>query len=442
MPLKQAPAEKIGKKILILTLSAGSGHFQAAKAKCSELVKKIPKERLLFCDILLDWLTPFVGKYATNAWNKAQKKGAVQTLGLLTNLQTLADWLFWPLFFWRAYRTLKKNQINYIIDTQPLGTSAIIKAIRLIEWETGHRILYEKILTDLPTTESSHFFKPIRSLSAKDRLYLRLVSTHPLLEESETETLFWYKNCKLELKDVTYKFPPLRESFHKYTNRPLTSAKQIFSLNAFNKDLTKKIKAIASYGPTPLTVEKTALHLTIHPEDKVALISLGGNPDKNALLEYAKLFIDSLLSLPPEQKGRKDLLFILCNDTQTDENSFYSLLLQQLEKKKEYPASLTILPLPFQTDKVLAPLLHRANAIITRSGGLTSMELLTVSHGKIWIHKGKASPLFPKFFLKQKAVREGMPSWERGNAEYLQAKKGALFITPETFKEVTSSYFS
>lgn len=69
------------------------------------------------------------------------------------------------------------------------------------------------------------------------------------------------------------------------------------------------------------------------------------------------------------------------------------------------------------------------------------MELLCVSRGKIWIHKGKPPENTPSFFLNRKSFQGGMPPWEKGNANYLEAKKGAHLVSPDTFKEVCQSYF-
>ncbi len=66
------------------------------------------------------------------------------------------------------------------------------------------------------------------------------------------------------------------------------------------------------------------------------------------------------------------------------------------------------------------------------------MELLSVSHGQIWIHKGTIAPNLPHFIPFGKI---GMPAWERGNADYLAAKRGAQIVTPETFPTLSSPYF-
>ncbi len=90
----------------------------------------------------------------------------------------------------------------------------------------------------------------------------------------------------------------------------------------------------------------------------------------------------------------------------------------------------------FQSDDVIATLYYRSDATFTRAGGLTAMELMSVAQGHIWIH----SEIRHGNNDDEKLGR-GMPIWEKGNANYLQQKKGAQFITPETFIDRCHPYF-
>ena len=90
----------------------------------------------------------------------------------------------------------------------------------------------------------------------------------------------------------------------------------------------------------------------------------------------------------------------------------------------------------FQCDDVIASLYYRSDATFTRSGGLTAMELMSVAQGQIWIHSETRHGT-----INGESLGRGMPIWERGNASYLQEKKGARFITPETFFDGCIPYF-
>ena len=130
------------------------------------------------------------------------------------------------------------------------------------------------------------------------------------------------------------------------------------------------------------------------------------------------------------------LLFVFCNKHTEHRNSLLKKGHSIIQKVKYFPDNLTVIPMCFQSDDVIASLYYRSDATFTRSGGLTAMELMSVAQGQIWIHSE----------LRQKTINgeilgRGMPIWERGNTIYLQKMKGARFITPETFIECCYPYF-
>lgn len=424
------------KSILILTLTGGGGHIQAAKAKYYETKASRPDALILEQDVLFDWVSKYLGVIVKHLWGSAQAKGNVFFLVWLSSGLRLADIIFWIPLFLSALKTCIKHDLDRIIDTQPLGTSAIIKAIRLIKWWKGKEIAYEKVITDLPTKEVKHFFSGIKHLSPKDRPFLKVLTTKPILEKGETESLFWETNCNLSIDSILYQSLPLRPAFSQYTNKKSLLSIDISFPSPSDLHLTHKI-----ISQSFLTVGRFKDHLSIPiaPEDKVSLIMLGANPNPNAILSYVNHFIRILKE--PLEPTRKDLLFIFCSSQVFIKPSLREELLRLVQTTKNYPKNLSIIPISHQNDQIIAPLLHRSNATLTKSGGLTSMELLTVSNGKIWIHQEPPAYTLPKIFLKTKPFHEGMPPWERGNARYLEIKKGAKLITPTTFETVTKDYF-
>jgi hypothetical protein len=425
------------KRILILTLTAGGGHIQAAKAKYLETKAAHPNGIILERDILFDWIWKYFGLFAKHLWGDAQARGNIFLLVCLSFALRLADFLFWVPFFLSALKTCLRYDIEKIIDTQPLGTSAIIKALRVIKWKTGKQISYEKVITDLPTIDAKHFFGGIKSLSSNDRPFLKVVTTKPILEFGETEEEFWKNNCNIPLSSIIYANFPLRPAFFEKTTQP----DEPFELNISilsPDDLHLTYKTV-SYGSVPVKRAKNQICIPIEPNDKVALMMLGANPNPKAVLSYTSRFIKALQnkSLP----NRKDLFFIFCSSQVSIKPNIRKQILNLIQDTKNYPSQLTIVPISNQNDLIIAPLLKRSNATLTRSGGLTSMELLAVSQGKIWIHKEPAPQKIPKFIPRMETFKQGMPPWERGNARYLEIKKGAKIITPETFDEVSKDYF-
>ncbi len=430
------------KRILILTLTAGGGHIQAAKAKYIETLAAHPDATILERDILFDWIWKYFGLFAKHLWGDAQAKGNIFLLVCLAFALKLADYLCWIPFFLNALSTCQKFKIDKIIDTQPLGTSAIIKALRIIKWRTGKVIEYEKIITDLPTEEAKHFFGGIKSLSVKDRPFIKVLTTRPILKTGETEEQFWIAHCNLPLSSILYAPLPLRPAFFQFgmeaNSNPMTEELVLDISIASPEDLHLTYKTL-SYGSLDAKRTKNHISIPIQPDDKVALMMLGANPNPKAVLSYTNNFIRILQK--KQYSYRKDIFFIFCSSQVSIRPNLRQQILSLIQKTKNYPVGLTIIPISHQNDLIVAPLLHRSDATLTRSGGLTSMELLSVAHGKIWIHKEPAPQTLPKFIPRTHTFSEGMPPWERGNARYLELKKGARIITPDTFEEVSKDHF-
>ena len=113
---------------------------------------------------------------------------------------------------------------------------------------------------------------------------------------------------------------------------------------------------------------------------------LGSHPTEEATIQYVKHFID--LSRKAGDRGYCYLLFVFCHYDASRCSSLLHRVHRVAQAAKNYPKHLNIIPMCFQEDRVIAILYSRSDATITRSGGLTSMELMSVARGKIWIHSG------------------------------------------------------
>ena len=291
----------------------------------------------------------------------------------------------------------------------------------------------------MPTEDAKHFFGGIKALSPKDIPFLKVLTTNPLLKENETEEQFWKKHCNLPLSSILYEHLPLRPSFFQYINNPGFTNLVLDLAISSPEDLHLTHKTL-SYGTAETKRSKNNLSITVNLEDKVALMMLGANPNPAAILSYAKQFIHILQER--NYPLRKDLFFIFCSSQVKIKPGLRDQILDLVQKTKNYPQNLTIIPISHQNDHIVAPLLHRSNLTITRSGGLTSMELLSVSQGQILIHQEPTFITIPKFIPHSHTFLEGMPPWESGNADFLRIKKGARLITPKTFSELSQDYFS
>jgi hypothetical integral membrane protein (TIGR02206 family) len=404
--------------ILIITTGGGGGHLTAAKAKSIEMKEKYP-------EISVIEKQPFAALLKINIlWVFAQKTGNTKALAFIgsTGIRRFEFVIEIAVFFYLLV-VLRRYKVALIIDTLPCGSKAFMNYIRYRKWRYKEVILYEKILTELPTEKTENFFFCISKLSPKERPYFRLMTTYPLLKEGETEVAFWLKHTGLSMENIVYGPLPVRKAFQDYAGKKRVENKKVV-LEILYKDSKSQVltEEAASFGNFVYEKREKHLAITLHPKDKVAMLMMGANPQTEAMLSYVDYFIQ--FSRKHTQKNRKDLLFIFCS---TDKG-LQEKILSHIKNTKDYPTSLTIFVLPYQDDRVLAPLLHRADLTISRSGGLTSMELFLVATGSIFIHKEE------KNFT--------MPIWEYGNFTYLAAKKGAKLISTASFPEVAGDYFT
>lgn len=429
-----APLEQKKKKLLLITSSGGGGHLQAAKAQAVKALAENPQTKIIEKDVFLDFLSKPMGRAFAFLWNYSQKRGKIkiQTF-LLRNLPT-ADFLFGTFIFAQVLYLLIKEGIDQIVDTQNLGTSAIIKAIKIARKLTGKTLKLEKIVTELPTDNVVHFFKPIKKLSPHDRSFIKLITTIPLLQENQTADAFWKKNCGLSEKEVCYESFPLRPSFTKYIHLEREhNLRMEIKIHVNSGEEKYLITDTMKKGSIRSEIYREKIVIAIEPTDKVSTILLGSQPTEEATLKYVKKYIEIMTRLGIEERH---LLFVFCNSHRENRNSLLKRVHTLIHKVECYPENLNIIPMCFQSDDVIASLYYRSDATFTRSGGLTAMELMSVAQGQIWIHSETRHGT-----IDDDTLEKGMPVWERGNASYLQEKKGARFITPETFFDGCIPYF-
>lgn len=426
--------------ILILTSTGGNGHIQAAKAKEVEYKRLYPDAKIYKQDIMTDWIGKRFGSFSVNKWDVAQKTGDIIELERLVHLLPVAEWLVCIPVVFNCLFYILRHKIDLIIDTQPLGTSPIIRAVHFASKLLRRPIRIQKVITELPTEHVTHFFRPIRRLPKKYRQHLELVSPPPLCKEEN----FWEEQCGVPASQVDCTHLPLRPTFMEYLEKNREVGPLQIRLCIHDPKETHVIHNTARQGFLPVRRKKGSLELTIEDTHKVSMIMLGGNPPERSLIQYVKQFIEAIKQ---SETSDKHILFVFCSCIKKRSDLLQKEVHDIVRSDHAFPKNLTIIPLTYQEDDVIAPLIFRADATLTKSGGMTAMELLYAGHGSIWIHQEEMTTrqnLFP--FVKRPHVPgmpkyAGMPIWEQGNVLYLKEKKGATLTTPENFIKITKDYF-
>jgi hypothetical protein len=411
------------KKLLIITSSAGGGLLQAAAAQEQDAVSKNPNVHTIQCDVLKDWVWSWLGRFSIESWNTAQRKGDIFSQKFFASFQRLFDYITWPNSFFHTLSILFKEDIDRVIDTQPSSTSAIMKAIRIFNWKRSKKVILEKIIVDLPTRKATHFFRPIKALSKNDKKYLKLRTIEPLLVEGQTAEDFWQHYCGLSESEVHYEDVNVRLPFKNLQGKPRNLENIAIGFNAKSDEEVNLMRQAYDRGTISASVTGKQVNFDIPREARVVTVLLGSQPASAATLNYVKNFVEVAKTV-----SSPIYLFVFCANHQ--KNSLFQKVSDLVRDISEFPKSLSVIPFSFQNDNVIAPLFHRSDITISRSGGGTAMELMAVSTGEIWIHS-EAKVKNKNLTLKD--LLSGIPVWESESALYLLKLKGAKILTPETF---------
>lgn len=416
--------------VLIITSSGGGGLLQAALAKEQEEKAKDPFVRIIKRDLMKEWYFKRVGHWGIRQWDQAQRKGHVAVLKSAVYLQPISDFIFWPRIFLIALKTFFKEDVDHIIDTQPTFTSAILCALRVFNRLRNKQVMIEKVAVDLPTKLNTHFFRPLKSLSDRDRQIFRLVTLPPLLEESQTAEEFWRKQCKLSEGEVKYEYYPIRQSFRKYWGVPKSRSAMVLVSHISNVEEKELMSRAIARGPLRAELTENRAKFFLDPQDRVVTLLLGSQPAFEATLNYIKTWI--ALAKEPSAGMAPIHLFVLCAHHKIGENSLLRHVSDLICQTKEISSQLTVIPMTFQNEEVIASLFWRSDATCTRSGGQTAMELMCVRPGEIWIHSELKRPISSSEENVLSRLLKGIPGWEAGNARYLHQLHGAKIVTPTT----------
>jgi hypothetical protein len=396
----------------------GGGHKQAMKAARWQFEQqqgvhehaKDLKGRFKTVDVVGGSFPPIIDrlmKYLmTYQWNKAKKSGDIKAQNNLINGKIMgiakpiiADILFFiPVFVATVFRLAFDRNITRIIDTQPLATSAIIKAARLVNFLFGRSIRVTKILTDLPTEGATHFSRPLKRLSKKDKAIFDVITTKPLiLDQNESEKDWWkrvfgldYNAENQDLSQVKYREFPLRPAFLKWKDTPVEVRQDHLNVKVNNEEEFQFINELLGnslekkqvpFGSDPSKM-KDVISVPMDPaKDVVGMVTIGSQAAAKTK-DYVKNFIDVSRQLPND---RQYILYTGCGRHTKGENTLFKEV-YELVKAEKLPDHIKVIPLGFQDDDEFAPMMHHMTFGVAGTGGLTTMEMLRTAKGKIFIH--------------------------------------------------------
>lgn len=448
----------INDRVLILSSSGGSGHEQGAQGIQQQLLGEgFPQEYIRKIDVMNSRCTifPCFGRWSSGLWDHAQKTGNTTRQIILVRGQWLFDRICYFSTYFYVLSLLRdlKHRPNRIVLTSPLFLSAISSAVKTVNKTSKIPILIDLYMTEPPTDKALHFFNPIRGLNQSQRNLLTLHVQKPSdndLYLAGGEEKYWKEKTGLFPSQIVHD-SPIKLLYQRSEVLPLPGQDCELSLKAhpeFEKE-GKFFEELASDGLARSYDPSTGECIfSIQKKDKLCLIMLGGVPTKKAILDYVDQILEAAKDGKKSLVESKNYVFISCGDPST---FLYEEVMQKLSRCQS--SSVHLIPFTGQPiEKVFA----RADMTITRSGGMTSLEIMALKKNqmrndpkKILIHSeaGDAVLDFEEFSARRKTkkhlhdyfeylIRKGIPLWEGGNAAYLLKEVPSVEIV--TVKGVSS----
>jgi hypothetical protein len=414
-------------RILFLYSSGGAGLIQVSNAKQQEVLSSLPDVVIKRYDLFEEGLGWPIGPLGVKWWNEAQKKGDIKRLERLIRNQPNCDRLFWPFVFVRMVKLLFQFRPDRVINTSPICITSAIRAIRFYNWATKRSVYLELVLVDLPTDRCTHFFDPLKRISPKDQTCLKVISPPPFVKEGETESSFWEKHTSLPLSAIEVVPYTVREPFLHFAAGAKLPTPFRFKAAFQSDEEVELLKKALSLAPIRYAIGNREVEFTLDPGERVITLLLGSQPSERGTVNYVRRLIETAREGGIQATTH---LFVLAGPHFPGKTSLYRQIAEEVAKAHPYPLHVSVVPLSYQSEEVIASLFVRSDATVTRSGGSTMMELIAVSRGAVWIHtEAKAG----------ENLLEGIPKWEAGNALYMEAVRGAKIVTPESFAPLAKS---
>lgn len=465
--------------ILAFSNSAGGGHIEAANALYRQylyqqkaLSATIGSFRII--DIFRDSFPPLLNNLfaycMTYHWNRAKRLGDIEAQENLVNGKVfgftkafLADlFLFVPVALSTLLRLYFNRRYTHIVITQPLAINAIIKAARAVNCLSGRKIRISLVLTDLPTAGATHYSRPVKKLSEKDKKLIRVIATSPLkFNRDESDKEWWHSVFGLHFTDsaheacqVFHRELPLRPAFLRWKDVPRERRAKELNVKINSEEEFHCIASLQMEGlinrknlpPSDREAAKEVLAISIDDKrDIVALITIGSQAACKSR-EYVEDFIAVAKELPKE---RNYFCFVACGRHTPGQKTLFRTVYDS-HIHSRLPGNVHIIPMGYQDDDEFAPLMHRMDFGVTSAGGLTSFELLRTAKGRIFLHseadpgkltlplkEGEVNPFIS--VVKDPAILkllEGFSLWEKWNSLYgILDKQASVVIPGELFRK-------
>lgn len=438
---------------LIITSSGGGGHKVAGDAILQKKLQKHKGASAKELDVMRSsccygsWL----GRKCTDAWDKAQAEGDVDKQYRLFKFQAVSEAFFFIGTFFTVFNQLIRGEKlpEKVICTQPFHLFAITSAVRLanvICFKQERKIKrVELYYTDLPTEKAKHFQQSLKRLHWISKKGFELIRVHAPEPISKTMSPaeFWEKHTSLQPHQVKVENMPVGNMFKDPGSLPLPGAKTELEIQRLTQTEQVQMQKLHPDQKGSFKIESA---------DQVGLVMLGSVPEKQAILHYVDEMIAASKECKVDNEGHNVYLFVACGShafngkvpdkkcgayPMLNENCLYNQVCTKI-LEANLPARVKIVPFIGQP---VARIFGRSNISLTRSGGITSGEILALKsrdgdNKRVLIHSSLTKIPEGSEEEKSNALLERIPLWENGNADYLTCHKDvkAKIVNPQLAK--------
>jgi len=370
-------------------------------------------------------------------WDAAQRRGDLKALANMIQQQWLVD----PVFGHQCKNYLRKvlegtelprfGPPTALISTQPL----LLKSLAAVAKADAQVV--DLFMTDLPTKEAVHFFEPLKAMQNHAPDLAKLVRLHTVAPAG-TEAGESAKQRAMQVISQASGLPAQQVVIEPFL--PVAT-------EFINNGLPKPGEAIKVRMKGQIPREErflggTTKDFDIAAADTVVLVMLGSQPTVSAMKSYLSA---SLLLGSVNANDGKHWVFLACGQPDVPAyRQLYEDVVKVAEQVNAESQHLRIVPF---TGQPVSLIMGRADATVTRSGGMTSGELLALAargdtrrvllHVEVPMGGSDVAPQEQQAYAvwESSVLGRGMVPWEAGNARYLMTQLGARLVTPAMFTD-------
>jgi UDP-N-acetylglucosamine:LPS N-acetylglucosamine transferase len=457
-------------KHLVISSSGGGGHIAAANGKIQELTKKgIPQDNVTLIDVMglhkvdgkvtnaswiptirLSGIEIFSGKQNTATWDETQKKGgmkAVQALESLVRWQPVAEFIQYRKVYNSMTACLEEafkagTPFTEILSTQAVSTPALLQAV--VDYNTRHPDANLKIaltVTEFLSPRATHFLHSLSDLTPEQRAALKVEAVDFIGAPKEDLAAFKKKHHLegIECDILGMDKAPVRQEFKDFKDED----KGRIVLKATG---TEAGTVQASLPKEGIITQGNDISFEKGLSDHLITMTMGSQGTQT-VLDYVDQFLADCKSgaYKPAYGDTKTYFCVLAGANK--EGSLYQQLCKKLTALSPEDQALLanknihIVPLAFQDGKHMAALHCNSDVLITRSGGMSSIEAAysqtknptrqTFIHTEAELTSEEVKLCKANADARYEKLRPGAVQWERGNGEYLMHKTGAAFCSTQ-----------